>query len=64
MPCDVKPVRFDFEAGGRDLIVTEEGEVVRGRINRNGADSGYRSHYASCPHAAEFRKSGRRNEHE
>lgn len=60
MPCDAKPVRFDLEIKGRDLIVTEDGDVVRGRISKDGADTGYKSHYASCPHAAEYRNAGKK----
>lgn len=56
MPCNAKLVRFDFEAGGPALLVTEDGEVVRGRISKTGADEGYISHYATCPHANEFRR--------
>lgn len=37
-------------------IVTEDGDVIRGRINREGADIGYISHFATCPNAAAHRR--------
>lgn len=56
IPCDIRPVRFDYEANGPAQIVTEDGDVIRGRISRDGADIGYISHFATCPNAAAHRR--------
>ena len=60
MPVDPLPMKF-VPGGGPETYVTEEGEVKRGRAA--GWDSkyektliGYRSHFATCPAADEFRK--------
>ena len=55
MPCNARLINFDYDVNGPALIVTEDGDVVRGRINREGADSGYTAHWATCPDAAKFR---------
>lgn len=61
MPCDAEPVIYQANRRGKDLIVTPNGEVLKGTVVPNGsamiADGyGYISHYATCPQADSFRK--------
>ena len=47
------------ECWGNQVIVTEQGDVVRGEFctPEEGANtSGYTSHFATCPYADNFRK--------
>ena len=44
---------------GNDVIVTDNGEVVRGTfcgMDDGGNCGGYVSHFATCPNAGQFRK--------
>lgn len=59
MPLDAKPIPYRKEAGGKERLVTAGGEVVActTKIRDGEADGrGYRSHFATCPSAQEWRK--------
>jgi len=65
MPCDVPAVDYQDNYNGKDLIITEDGQVIRGTIIKNNPQSklqlvvsgkGYISHFATCPNAAKHRK--------
>lgn len=56
MPCDARQIRFDEMVGGPDLVVTLDGEVIRGKISETGAERGYVSHFATCPDADKHRR--------
>lgn len=66
MPCDPKPIEYhagstpDFE----DVIVTDEGEVVRCTFDFqcDPDGRGFLPHWASCPYAEEFRRKRREEE--
>lgn len=53
--CNAKPVRYDFAVEGA-LLVTEDGDYVRGKVSGSGMDTGYMPHYTTCPKAADFKK--------
>jgi len=62
MPCNAAPVTYQANRRGKDLIVTPNGEVLKGTVVSKD-DSflivdgyGYISHYATCPNADYFRK--------
>lgn len=55
-PVNADPVRFDFQLGGKDRIVTGNGEVITGVISESGEEKGYVSHFATCPDANQFRR--------
>jgi len=60
MPVDPDPVYFT-PGGGPNTYVMINGEVQRGREPEQNEDkakvwTGYRSHFANCPAADEFRK--------
>ena len=59
-PCDAEKIFYKAD-GGRDRIVTPEGEIVAGTIMTQITGSvnllsGYSSHFATCPFADEFRR--------
>lgn len=55
MPLDAKPIKYI--AGGKDVIVTKDGEVISGvRITEYGTETGYVSHFVTCPNANRHRK--------
>ncbi len=59
MPCDSQLVTFKSETGGKERIVTEQGNIISGKtgVSREEADGiGYISHFATCPYADEHRK--------
>lgn len=58
-PVNAEPVKFTYQVGGKDRIVTGNGEVLTGVISDDGDEIGYVSHFATCPNAGDFR---RRNE--
>jgi len=49
-PCDPEPVRFRRGAGGDLMLVTRDGEVVRGKASTpgNSTGEGFTSHFATC----------------
>lgn len=65
MPCNVPAVNYQDNIKGSDLIITEDGQVIRGTIVKNNPESklqmiidgqGYTSHFATCPNAAQYRR--------
>lgn len=59
MPCDSKFVYYKEQAGGKDRIVLENGEVVAGVVqdcHEYATGHGYISHFATCEAAQMFRK--------
>lgn len=57
MPCNLQMV--NYQKGGKERIVTNNGEVVAGTITDDPRDSdgyGYISHFATCEYAKTFRK--------
>ena len=59
IPVDPVPIQFE-PADDNEKFVTAAGEVVRGTTATEGIpwnlETGYRSHFATCPAADEFRK--------
>lgn len=63
MPCDANAVQYQNARGGKDVVVTPEGKVVRVSVIKGGGiltpipdGEGYISHFATCPHANEARR--------
>lgn len=59
MPCNPTLINYRKEPGGKEKIVTQEGEVVSGitGVDQEEADGiGYISHFATCIQAKNFRK--------
>ena len=62
MPVDPEPVHILLNPCGDTLIVTKAGTAKRGnRVKVHsqawvGAETGYISHFATCPHAKKHRK--------
>ena len=57
MPCDC--AKRLYTPGGRDRIVTPEGEVISCTIAglaKEGDTFGYTPHWGTCPYADEFRR--------
>ena len=54
MPCDATPVNYTPDPDGELLVVDKNGNTVRG--TRGGDESGYVSHFATCPQAGMFRR--------
>ena len=48
MPCDAEPVAYKEVKGGKEKIVTPNGEVISG--------IGYIPHWSTCPQANSFRE--------
>ena len=57
MPVNAFPVQFN-PGGGPETFVTADGKVVRGKRGSDGTETGYISHFATCPYADRFRKRG------
>lgn len=60
MPVNPEPV-FVVEGGGNDRFVTDEGEVITGRVASPEEESpalpvAFVPHWKTCPNAAEFRR--------
>ena len=63
MPVDPEPV-YEVEGGGKDRFVTDEGEVITGRIARPEEESraipvAFVPHWKTCPNAGDFRRNGK-----
>lgn len=63
MPVDPEPV-YVIEGDGKDRFVTDEGEVITGRVARPEEESrdlpvAFVPHWKTCPAAGDFRRSGR-----
>lgn len=60
MPCNPTLVTYKDQQGGKEKIVTPNGEVHSAEIvesgTRNATGIGYISHFATCPNAARHRK--------
>ena len=64
MPCNAEQVEYQKNYRGSALIVTKDGEVVRGNIVKGGGSAltpivdgtGYVSHFATCPNADKHRR--------
>lgn len=59
MPCNPTMLNYQKEPGGKEKIVTQEGEVVSGitGVSPEEADGiGYTSHFATCTRAKSFRR--------
>ena len=64
MPCNAEQVQYQENKRGSALIVTKDGDVVRGNIIDDKQTSlvpvvdgvGYVSHFATCPNAARHRR--------
>ena len=56
IPCNAKPVKFDYALGAADRVVTRNGEVLPALISEHGAETGYISHFATCPFANSHRR--------
>lgn len=64
MPCNAEQVQYQENKRGSALIVTKDGDVVRGNIIDDNQTSlvpvvdgvGYVSHFATCPNAAKHRR--------
>lgn len=55
MPCNADLITFT-RGGGPETFVTPEGKIERGKRDRNGALTGYISHFATCPNANRHRR--------
>lgn len=59
MPCNCTIVNYRKDEGGREKIVTQDGNVVSGitGVSPDEADGmGYISHFATCQGAGNFRR--------
>lgn len=61
MPCDATPMYYREKRGGAKRIVTPSGDVIScdlvlSTIFERPTGVGYIPHWASCPHAGDFRK--------
>ncbi len=59
MPCDSNFIYYKAIPGGKEKIVTPNGEVISGTTNvdHDEADGwGYMSHFATCPYASAHRR--------
>ena len=64
MPCDAEQVRFVPDLNGKNLYVLEDGSVIHGALPRpddSDIETGYISHYATCPEADRFRRPGKKS---
>lgn len=59
MPCDAEPVAYKEVKGGKEKIVTLNGEVISCTFDAEPDDMtgiGYISHWSTCPQANSFKK--------
>lgn len=57
MPCNAKLINYWPTPGGKEKVVTPEGEVVSAEFSGAGDPKvGYITHFATCPKAKKFRK--------
>lgn len=60
MPCDRTAFIVEEDPASREVFVTAEGVIIHGHVRDAApgepAHIAYRSHFATCPHAAEHRK--------
>lgn len=59
MPCDPEPVHYRKQVHGQEgmiTLVTPDGDVIVGQKSYDDSDqTGYISHFATCPDANKFR---------
>ena len=65
MPCDAAAVKYQNNDRGKDVIVLENGEVIKASVVKTGGlveplvdGTGYTSHFATCPYAKYHRGRG------
>lgn len=60
MPCNPEMITYKIKQGGKEKIVTPNGEVHSAEIVESGTPDttgiGYISHFATCPNANRHRK--------
>ena len=60
IPCDAEVIRFRpmsrFGKEKKENFVMTDGRVCSGVRDPEGTELGYRSHWASCPNAKDFRR--------
>ena len=59
MPCDAEPVAYKEIKGGKEKIVTPNGEVISCTFDAKPEEMtgiGYIPHWSTCPQANSFRK--------
>lgn len=60
MPCDAHKVLGELDPNGKDILVTEDGEVVKCNTGMSCYTGkivvGYTSHFATCPYADKHRR--------
>lgn len=61
MPCDFVQVWYEPDPNGTKVIITPEGEYVKGEYVKaldatNETKSGYIPHWATCPAAKSFKR--------
>ena len=59
MPCDANPVAYKEEHGGKEKIVTPNGEVISGTFDAKPEEMtgiGYIPHWSTCPQASCFKR--------
>lgn len=60
MPCNPEMITYKIKQGGKEKIVTPNGEVHSAEIVESGTSDatgiGYISHFATCPNANRHRK--------
>lgn len=58
MPVDATKHIIKKDDGGKDVLVTEGGEIVRGTLTdaQHGNCTGYISHFSTCPNASQHRR--------
>lgn len=59
MPCDAPQVMYRQKKGGRDRIVTPDGEVLACEITEDAGRAtgvGHIPHWSTCPAAGRFRR--------
>lgn len=59
MPCDAEPVAYKEERGGKEKIVTPNGEVISCTFDARPEEMtgiGYIPHWSTCPQANNFRR--------
>lgn len=64
MPCNLVPVHYKNKGKGTDIVVTQEGEVIRCEIigTGNAEGFGYVPHWSTCNNPDRFRKGAKTND--
>ena len=56
IPCDPKPIPYKEDSSGSLTLVTNDGRVIRARMDITSDALGYVSHFATCPDAKSWRR--------